>query len=257
MAYQNTGTIGPEDGDALISLKENHGPTAGYIKELRTILPQKFPGVTFSFLPADIVSQILNFGLPAPIDVQVIGNNQAANYAYATTLLKGIRSVPGVADVRIQQVFNYPQINVNVDRTLASEVGLTQRDIANSLLVTLSGSAQVHPNFWLNTENGVSYPIVAQMPQYRIDTMSDLVNVPVTSAGPQRPNIWAASPGSRRGQAPASCRTITSSRLSTSTVPRRTATSAPSPATSTAFSRRTARACRVALTSCCAGRFAP
>jgi multidrug efflux pump subunit AcrB len=182
MAYQNTGTIGPEDGDALISLQEGHGSTADYIKRLRTILPQKFPGATFSFLPADIVSQILNFGLPAPIDVQVIGNNQKANYAYATDLLKRIRTVPGIADLRIQQVFNYPQINVDVDRTLASEVGLTQRDVANSLLVTLSGSQQVHPNFWLNPENGVSYPIVAQMPQYRVDTMSDLVNIPLASA---------------------------------------------------------------------------
>jgi multidrug efflux pump subunit AcrB len=182
MAYQNTGTIGPADGDALITLKEDHAPTDTYIKELRSVLPQKFPGTTFSFLPADIVSQILNFGLPAPIDIQVVGNNQQANYAYATDLLKRIRTVPGIADLRIQQVFNYPQLNVDVDRTLAGEVGLTQRDVANSLLVTLSGSAQVHPNFWLNTENGVSYPIVAQMPQYRIDTMSDLANVPVTSA---------------------------------------------------------------------------
>jgi len=183
MAYQNTGTIGPEDGDALISLKEDHAPTAKYIKQLRTILPLKFPGTTFSFLPADIVSQILNFGLPAPIDVQVIGSNQKANYAYATDLLKRIRTVPGIADLRIQQIFNYPQLNVEVDRTLAGEVGLTQRDVADSLLVTLSGSQQVHPNFWLNTENGVSYPIVAQMPQYRVDTMSDLVNVPITSPG--------------------------------------------------------------------------
>jgi multidrug efflux pump subunit AcrB len=187
MAYQNTGTIGPEDGDALISLKEDHAPTAAYVKRLRTILPQKFPGATFSFLPADIVSQILNFGLPAPIDVQVIGNNQQANYAYATDLLKRIRMVPGIADLRIQQVFNYPQINVEVDRSLAGEVGLTQRDVANSLLVTLSGSQQVQPNFWLNNENGVSYPIVAQMPQYRIDTMSDLANVPVTSSKTEAP----------------------------------------------------------------------
>jgi multidrug efflux pump subunit AcrB len=187
MAYQNTGTIGPEDGDALITLKEEHGPTAVFIKQLRTVLPQKFPGTTFSFLPADIVSQILNFGLPAPIDVQVIGNNQKANYAYATDLLKRIRRVPGIADLRIQQIFNYPQINVEVDRTLAGEVGLTQRDVANSLLVTLSGSGQVKPNFWLNNENGVSYPIVAQMPQYRIDTMSDLVNVPVTSSDTKTP----------------------------------------------------------------------
>ena len=187
MAYQNTGTIGPEDGDALISLKESHAPTASFIKELRTLLPLKFPEATFSFLPADIVSQILNFGLPAPIDVQVIGNDQKANYAYATDLLKRIRTVSGIADLRIQQVFNYPQINVDVDRTLAGEVGLTQRDVANSLLVTLSGSGQVKPNFWLNTENGVSYPIVAQMPQYRIDTMSDLVNVPITSPQMQTP----------------------------------------------------------------------
>jgi CzcA family heavy metal efflux pump len=182
MAYQNTGTIGPEDGDALISLKENHDPTAAYVKSLRTVLPQKFPGATFSFLPADIVSQILNFGLPAPIDVQVIGSNLKANYAYANDLLKKIRQVPGIADLRIQQVFNYPQINVDVDRTLAAEVGLTQRDVANSLLVTLSGSGQVKPNFWLNSENGVSYPIVAQMPQYRVSSISDLSNIPITSA---------------------------------------------------------------------------
>jgi multidrug efflux pump subunit AcrB len=187
MAYQNTGTIGPEDGDALIALKEGHVPTEQYIKRLRTILPQKYPGTTFSFLPADIVSQILNFGLPAPIDLQVIGNNQAANYAYATDLLKRIRKVPGIADLRIQQVNNYPQLNVDVDRTLASEVGLTQRDVANSLLVTLSGSGQVQPNFWLNTENGVSYPIIAQMPQYRIDSVSDLSNLPITSAATQTP----------------------------------------------------------------------
>ena len=187
MAYQNTGTIGPEDGDALISLKEGHAPTDDFIKQLRTRLPQQFPGTTFAFLPADIVSQILNFGLPAPIDVRVIGNNQKANYAYATDLLKRIRLVPGIADLRIQQVFNYPQINVDVNRTFAGEVGLTQRDVANSLLVTLSGSAQVHPNFWLNTANGVSYPIVAQMPQYRINSMSDLANVPITSSGAETP----------------------------------------------------------------------
>ena len=181
MAYQNTGTIGPEDGDALITLKENHAPTENFVRELRTVLPQKFPGTTFSFLPADIVSQILNFGLPAPIDIQIIGRDQKANYAYATALLKRIRTVPGIADPRIQQVFNYPQLNVDVDRTLAGEVGLTQREVANSLLVTLSGSLQVQPNFWLNSENDVSYPIVVQMPQYRIDTISNLMNVPVSS----------------------------------------------------------------------------
>ena len=187
MAYQNTGTIGPMDGDALISLKEGHGPTEAFVKQLRTILPQKFPDATFSFLPADIASQILNFGLPAPINIKVVGNDQQANYAYATDLLKRIRTVSGIADLRIQQVFNYPQLNVDVDRSLADQVGLTQRDAANSLLVTLSGSGQVRPNFWLNTKNGVSYPIVAQMPQYRIDTMSDLQNVPITTVNMRVP----------------------------------------------------------------------
>ena len=182
MAYQNTGTIGPGDGDALISLTEKHAPTPAFVKQLRTILPQRFPGTTFAFLPADIASQILNFGLPAPLDVQIIGIDQQANYRYATELLKRLRVVPGVADLRIQQVFNYPQLNVNVDRSLAGEVGLSLRDVANSLLVTLSGSGQVRPNYWLNTKNGVSYPIVAQIPQYRIDRMSDLINVPITSS---------------------------------------------------------------------------
>ena len=202
MAYQNTGTIGPEDGDALISLKEDHDPTAGYVKALRTVLPQKFPGTTFSFLPADIVSQILNFGLPAPIDVQVIGNNLKANYAYASDLLKRIRQVPGIADLRIQQVFNYPQINVDVDRTLAGEVGLTQRDVANSLLVTLSGSGQVKPNFWLNTENGVSYPIVAQMPQYRVNSISDLSNIPITSEKSKSPQYLGGLARISQGPSP-------------------------------------------------------
>jgi len=187
MAYQNTGTIGPEDGDALISLKENHGPTEDFVKTLRSVLPKTFPGTTVSFLPADIVSQILNFGLPAPIDIQVIGHDQKADYAYATDLLKRIRQVSGIADLRIQQVFNYPQINVEIDRSLASEVGLTQRDVANNLLVTLSGSSQVKPNFWLNPENGVSYPIVAQMPQYRVNSMSDLSNIPITSENGSAP----------------------------------------------------------------------
>ncbi len=181
IAYQNTGTIGPEDGDALISLTADHGSTAGYVKALRTDLPRKFPGTTFSFLPADIVSQILNFGLPAPIDLQVIGKDQQADYRYAADLLQRIRQVPGIADARIQQVFDYPQIDVDVDRTLAEEEGLSERDVANSLLVTLSGSGQVQPNFWLNTETGVRYRVVTQMPQYRIDSVSDLAQLPLTS----------------------------------------------------------------------------
>jgi multidrug efflux pump subunit AcrB len=187
MAYSSTGTSGPEDADVLISLKKNHAATASYVKQLRTELPQQFPGTTFAFLPADIVSQILNFGLPAPIDVQVIGEMRDANYAYATDLLKRLRQVPGIADARIQQTFNYPQLNVDLNRTLADEVGVTERDVANNLLVTLSGSGQVKPNFWLDPQNGVSYPIVIQTPQYRIDTRSDLENVPITSPSMKTP----------------------------------------------------------------------
>jgi len=189
MAYNNSGTIGPEDADVLISLKEGHSPTADYVKELRTMLPQKFTGATFAFLPADIVSQILNFGLPAPIDVQVIGPDRDTSYAYATDLLKRIRKVSGIADLRIQQAFDYPQINVDVDRSLAGMVGLTQRDVANSLLITLSGSGQVRPNFWLNTKNGVSYPIVVQIPQYWMDSVSDLINLPITSSATKTPQL--------------------------------------------------------------------
>ena len=228
------------------------------MRELRTVLPQKFPGTTFSFLPADIVSQILNFGLPAPIDVQVIGNNQPANYAYATDLLKRIRTVPGIADLRIQQVFNYPQINVDVDRTLAGEVGLTQRDVANSLLVTLSGSAQVQAEFLAQPENGVSYPIVAQMPQYRIDTMSDLVNMPVTSAGREdaaisrRPRDHHAGPESGRGLALQRAAGHRHLRRRPGPRPRRGGRRhRPHPAA------RPARTCRAAPMSRCAGRCRP
>jgi multidrug efflux pump subunit AcrB len=181
MAYGNSGTIGEGDADILISLNDDHHPTEGYVEKLRDELPRKFPGVKFAFLPADIITQILNFGLPAPIDLQIIGNNQAANDVYAKELLKRIRTVPGIADLRIQQEFDYPQIRIDVDRSIASEVGLTERDVADSLLVTLAGSSQVAPTFWLNPQNGVSYPIVTQMPQYRIDNFSDLNNLPVTS----------------------------------------------------------------------------
>ena len=257
MAYQNTGTIGPEDGDALIALTGEHAPTENYIKELRTILPQKFPGATFSFLPADIVSQILNFGLPAPIDLQVIGNNSQANYAYATDLLKRIRKVPGIADLRIQQVNNYPQINVDVDRTLAGEVGLTQRDVANSLLVTLSGSGQVHPNFWLNTENGVSYPIIAQMPQYRIDSMSDLSNVPITSQDSPTQYLGGLAHITPGPELRVWCRTTTCSPSSTSTAPRKGVTWAPWPAISNASFTICGTPSRAAPTSRCAARCRP
>jgi multidrug efflux pump subunit AcrB len=183
MAYGNSGTIGPEDADILISLEADHHPTESYVETLRALLPAKFPGVKFAFLPADIITQILNFGLPAPIDLQIVGPNQEANDAYAQTLLKRIRSIPGIADLRIQQEFDHPQLRIDVDRSLASEVGLTERDVADSLLVTLAGSSQVAPTFWLNPKNGVSYPIVTQTPQYGIDSLSDLDNLPITAGG--------------------------------------------------------------------------
>ncbi len=178
--YQNSGTLGPEDGDILISLKENHAPTADYVKRLRTVLPQSFTGSTFSFLPADMVSQVLNFGAPAPIDVQVAGPDPAKDQAYATELQKRIAKISGAADVRLQQSSSYPTLGVDVDRTRAGEVGITERDVTNSMVVNLAGSIQVAPTFWLNPKNGVSYPIVIQTPQYQLDTMQALQNIPIT-----------------------------------------------------------------------------
>jgi multidrug efflux pump subunit AcrB len=184
MAYQNTGTIGPEDADIMVQESEHHLPTANYVATLRQKLPTLFPSVTFSFLPADISTQILNFGSPAPIDVQVMGPDQKATYAYAIHLLKQIKHVPGVADVRILQRYNYPQLNIRVDRSLTSLVGMTQGDVARGLLDVLSGSFQVAPNFYLNIDTGVSYNLETMMPQYRIDSMADLYNLPMTHADP-------------------------------------------------------------------------
>ncbi|MHB8354766.1 MAG: efflux RND transporter permease subunit, partial [Burkholderiales bacterium] len=184
-AYSNTGTVGPEDGDILISLNEKHSPTEDYVRTFRTILPGKFPGVSFAFLPADIVSQILNFGAPAPIDIQIKGPDRDANLVYIQDLLRKIQHVDGIADARIQQSANYPQFDVNVDRSLAQTLGVTERDVTNSLVATLSGSGQVSPTFWLNLHNGVSYPIVVQTPQYRTYTLSDLENIPITAHDPR------------------------------------------------------------------------
>src|SRR6201999_2194954 len=160
MTYNNTGVIGPQDGDIQIKLKEGHRPTIEYVQALREQLPKLFPGMTFAFLPADIVSQILNFGAPAPIDLQVRGADVDANFAYANKLLSRVRRIPGIADARIQQSPNNPSFNIDVDRTRAQYVGLTERDVTNSLVVNLAGSAQVAPTYFLNTDNGVSYSIV-------------------------------------------------------------------------------------------------
>ncbi|WP_266170928.1 efflux RND transporter permease subunit [Dyella subtropica] len=181
--YNNTGITGSWDGDIQLSLKEGHRPTAEYVREMRERLPREFPGVTFSFPPADIISQILNFGSPAPIDLQIRGNNLPKNFAFANQLLREIRRVPGVADARIQQSQSNPTFAIDVDRTRAQLLGVTQRDVSNSLVVNLAGSSQVAPTFWLNPVNQISYPIVMQTPQYKLDSLSALENLPVTSSG--------------------------------------------------------------------------
>jgi multidrug efflux pump subunit AcrB len=189
MTYNNTGVIGPQDGDIQVKLKEGHRPTAQYVRALREQLPRIFPGMTFAFLPADIVSQILNFGAPAPIDLQIRGANINANFAYANTLLNRIRRIPGIADARIQQSPSNPTFNIDVDRTRAQYVGLTERDVTNSLTVNLAGSGQVAPTYYLNPDNGVSYSIVMQTPQFQIDSLSALETLPVTAASTPNPPI--------------------------------------------------------------------
>ena len=193
MTYNNTGTIGTADGDIQIKLREGHRPTAEYVKALREELPARFPGVTFSFLPADIISQILNFGAPAPIDLQIRGPNLQANYAYAQALLRKLRFVPGLADARIQQSLNSPGFDVRLDRTRAQYAGVTARDVTNSMVVNLAGSSQVSPTYWLNPDNGVSYPIVMQTPQYQMDSLNALKNLPLTAPGASGQTLGAIS----------------------------------------------------------------
>jgi multidrug efflux pump subunit AcrB len=180
MTYGNSGTIGSSDADILISLNEKHSPVHDYVRELRIRLPQQFPGSTFSFLPADIVSQILNFGAPAPIDVQISGPSPK-NRDLANQLLESLRHVPGLVDVRIQQPANAPELRVTTDRSRAQQLGINQHDIANDLLLTLSGSGQIAPTFWLNYDTGLQYPLVTQAPQYRMTSLQDLQNTPITT----------------------------------------------------------------------------
>ena len=182
LSYGNSGTIGVFDADILISLREGRVSTSDYVKILREKLPRAFPGTTFAFLPADIVSQILNFGAPAPIDVQITGNDLNANRIYAEKLLRRIKGVAGVADPRIQEAFQAPALNINFNRSLAGVVGLTERDAAQSIQTTLSGSTQTAPTFWLNPHNGVSYPISIQTPQYHMDTLGSLKNLPISAS---------------------------------------------------------------------------
>ena len=181
--YNNTGTIGESDGDIQISLNEGHAPTARYVSQLRDVLPRRFPGLSFSFLPADIVSQILNFGAPAPIDLQIRGKNLGEDYAYANGLLAQIRHITGIADARIQQSPRLPTLEVNIDRTRAQYAGVTAADVTNSMVVNLASSTQVAPTYWLNQDNGATYPIALQTPQYDIDSLSALENLPINATG--------------------------------------------------------------------------
>ncbi|MFY9532377.1 MAG: efflux RND transporter permease subunit [Candidatus Acidiferrales bacterium] len=187
LSYSNSAPVGTGDADILVALKGDHRPTADYVHELRRKLARDFPGITFYDLPTDIVSQILNFGLPAPIDIQIIGRDLVGNREVAERLLNRLKYVPGTADLRIQQPFNQPKLHIEVDRTKAQQIGFTQRDVAQNLLISLSGSFQTSPTFWLDPKTGVSYNIATQTPQYRIDSLQALQNIPVTGANPSTP----------------------------------------------------------------------
>jgi CzcA family heavy metal efflux pump len=181
-SYSSAGAIGTSDAEILIALDpEHHHPTAGYIRHLREVLPRRFPGVEFFFQPADIVTQILNFGLPAPIDVQVVGTDMNSSYQIAQQIANKMRHIPGAADVHVQQLLSLPTLHMEIDRTRGTQVGLTARDVAQSILISLSGSFQTAPNFWLNPRNEVTYTMAVQAPQYRITSLHDLMTIPVDS----------------------------------------------------------------------------
>ncbi|MNM29827.1 Multidrug resistance protein MdtC [compost metagenome] len=182
MAYNTSGTVGPQDGDSQISLKPEHEPTADYVQRLREALPASFPGTTFAFLPADTSSQILNFGSPAPLDVKISGPNDAANRDYAAELQRRLQHIPGIADLRLQQSESYPSLQVNVDRKRAAELGITERDVTASLGASLAGTSQTAPTFWLNPANGVSYSVVGSTPQYRMSSLAQLAALPITAS---------------------------------------------------------------------------
>jgi multidrug efflux pump subunit AcrB len=202
LSYSNSAPVGPGDADIQVSLAEHHHPTDDYVARLREELPRRFPGTEFYTLPVDMVTQILNFGLPAPIDIQIVGPNQQGDLEFAQNLLNQIKYVPGTADMRIQQPFDNPRLQVNVNRTMAQGAGLAQRDVAQSLLVATSGSFQTSPTYYLDPQNGVEYSIAVQAPQYGLDTMQDLRNIAVTpgsgasgGAVPTSPNTGSYGAG--------------------------------------------------------------
>ncbi|MGA8440468.1 MAG: efflux RND transporter permease subunit [Candidatus Sulfotelmatobacter sp.] len=200
LSYSNSAPVGTSDADVLVTLSPNHHPTGEYVDKLRLSLAKQFPGVMFAFLPSDMVTQILNFGLPAPIDIQVIGNNLEGNREWASDLMQKIRYVPGTADLRVQQAFDEPYLHLRIERTKAQELGYTGADIAQNLLISLGGSFQTSPTFWVDPRTGVSYSIATQTPQYRADTLQDLVNIPVTNTtGAAAPSLMASLVSVKRG----------------------------------------------------------
>jgi multidrug efflux pump subunit AcrB len=200
LSYSNSAPVGASDADILVTLSPKHHPTADYVQQLRASLNKEFPGVMFGFLPSDIVTQILNFGLPAPIDIQIRGNDLEANRAWADQLLQKVRYVPGTTDLRIQQPFNNPFLHLRVERTKAQELGFSAHDIAQNLLVSLSGSFQTAPTYWLDPKNRVSYPIATETPQYRTSSIPDLVNTPVTGTNTTAPpSVMASLVSMQRG----------------------------------------------------------
>jgi multidrug efflux pump subunit AcrB len=199
LSYSNSAPVGTSDADILVTLSPKHHPTQEYVNKLRQILAKQFPGVMFAFLPSDMVTQILNFGLPAPIDIQVIGNNLEGNRVWASEFLQKLRFVPGTADLRIQQPFDEPFLHLRVERTKSQELGFTAHDIAQNVLVSLGGSFQTSPTFWVDPKNGVSYSIATQTPQYRADTLQDLVNIPVTAGTSAPPSLMASLVSVKRG----------------------------------------------------------
>ncbi len=190
LSYSNSGVVGTSDAEILVGLNaEHHHSTEGYIRKLREDLPRQFPGVEFFFQPADIVTQILNFGLPAPIDIQVTGADMQGNYVIAQQIANRLRHVNGAADVHVQQLLSLPTLHLQIDRTKTTQVGMNARDVAQTVLIALSGSFQTAPNFWLNPKNGVTYQVAVQSPQYRITSLQDLVNMPVNDPGVQSSQV--------------------------------------------------------------------
>ena len=190
ITYSNSGTIGTSDAEVLVSLTKDHRPTEEYVHQLRETLPRKFPNAEFFFQPADIVSQILNFGLPSPVDIQLVGANYQQNYLIAQQIANRIRHVPGAVDVHVQQMMTLPTLHLDVDRVRAQQVGISERDVAQNVLVSLSSSFQTSPSFWVNPKNGVSYNVNVMSPQYRVDSLQALMNTPVSN-GSSSPQVLA------------------------------------------------------------------